>query len=450
MNVLITGATGFLGRHIAERLAADGHRLVCAVRNPDSARAREPRFDYVAVDFNRATSTENWLPLLRDIHVVVNAVGILRESPGQRFDVLHTRAPSALFAACARAGVQHVVQISALGADEGATTGYHRSKRAADEFLRSLPLRSTIVQPSLVFGIDGASARLFGAMASLPLIPLPGRGDPRVQPVHVDDLTDAIAWLVGDGQAERLPRRENRGGGEGERGVNSASTIAAVGPWPLAFREFLAALRRALGIRRPARFLPVPDALMDFGAQVASRLPGAFLDTDTLQMLRRGNVADPASFRAALGRDPRPVDAFIPRSLAEALRSRAKLGWLRPIVRGTIAFVWILTGIVSLGVYPVEASYALLAQAGVPTTLRPLALYGAALLDLVLGVLTLVSYRRPAVWVAQAALILGYTAIITLKLPEFWLHPYAPIAKNLPMLAAIWLLYELEAREWNT
>lgn len=434
MKILITGATGFLGGHIADRLAADGHRLTCAVRNPDSARQRRPAFDYAAIDFNRATEPERWLPLVAGVDVVINAVGILREAPRQSFDVLHTRAPSALFSACATAGVRHVIQISALGADEDAQSRYHLSKRAADDHLRSLPVRSTIVQPSLVFGIDGASARMFGTMATLPLIPLPGRGDQCVQPVHVDDVTDAIARLVAAPDAQ----------------FESGTRVAVVGPSALTFRAFLASLRPALGIRREPRFLPFPDSLTTLGAKLAGHLPGAFLDTETLQMLRRGNTADPRPMREVLGREPRPVADFVAPALAEPLRLRAQLGWLLPVLRLSIAFVWILTAIVSLGLYPVDASYALLAQAGVPAAVRPVALYGAALLDLALGALTLFSYRRAWVWQAQVALIVGYMLIITLKLPEFWLHPYGPISKNLPMLAAIWLLYELEARKWST
>jgi len=83
----------------------------------------------------------------------------------------------------------------------------------------------------------------------------------------------------------------------------------------------------------------------------------------------------------------------------------------------------------------------------VPEALRPLALYGAAALDLAFGALSLAP-RRPAwLWTAQAALILAYTLIISVRLPEFWLHPYGPILKNLPMLAALLLLARLDRPE---
>ena len=107
--------------------------------------------------------------------------------------------------------------------------------------------------------------------------------------------------------------------------------------------------------------------------------------------------------------------------------------------------VWIASGLVSLGPYPVERSYELLAQAGVPSAMHPLALYGAAALDLVLGVATL-AFRHRAVWLVQAAVIVGYTAILTLRMPEFWLHPFGPIAKNVPLVAAILAVIAVEHR----
>jgi hypothetical protein len=82
--------------------------------------------------------------------------------------------------------------------------------------------------------------------------------------------------------------------------------------------------------------------------------------------------------------------------------------------------------------------------------MAPAALYGAAALDLLLGLLSLSARRRPSLWLIQIAVIVGYTIIVTVKLPEFWLHPYGPMLKNLPMLAAIWAVYELERRAWNT
>ena len=81
-----------------------------------------------------------------------------------------------------------------------------------------------------------------------------------------------------------------------------------------------------------------------------------------------------------------------------------------------------------------------------PRSARPLALYGAAALDLLFGVLCLLPMRPRWLWPAQIALIVLYTVIISARLPEFWLEPFGPLSKNLPMLAALWLLWAMEPR----
>jgi uncharacterized protein YbjT (DUF2867 family) len=424
--ILLTGASGFIGRHLADALVRDGHDVVCAVRDP--ARMRDPRFRYVAVDFVRDTDAATWLPRLAGIDIVINAVGILREHRMQTFDAIHSRTPRALFAACLQAGVKRVLQISALGADAQAVSRYHRSKKEADDYLASLPLPSVILQPSLIYGPGGTSARLFTTLASLPLQLLPGQGRQQVQPVHIDDLVDAVQRLARP-DAARAP----------------GAYLAVVGPEPMSMRTFIASLREAMGGGR-GYFVAVPPALVRLGAQAGSLLPGALLDPETLAMLERGNTGDAAALTALLGRPPRPVRQFIAPPEAAAVLLRAKLNWLLPMLRLCIALVWILTGIVSLGLYPVEESYALLARTGITGWLAPVMLYGAALLDLGFGIATLFLPRRHWLWIAQLAIIGFYTVIITFRLPEFWLHPYGPLSKNLPMLGAIFLLLALEER----
>jgi hypothetical protein len=168
------------------------------------------------------------------------------------------------------------------------------------------------------------------------------------------------------------------------------------------------------------------------------------LDEDALRMLDRGNTADPAPTARLLGRAPRPIAEFI--TDPEAERTRAKLDWLLPVLRWSIAAVWIITALVSFGLYPPAASYGLLARTGIPEALRPAMLYGAATFDLLLGLGILFLPRRRLLWLAQLALISFYTVVIGWRLPEFLLHPYGPLTKNLPLLAAIWLLYQLEEK----
>lgn len=171
------------------------------------------------------------------------------------------------------------------------------------------------------------------------------------------------------------------------------------------------------------------------------------MDVETWQMLQRGNTADASATRDLLGREPRPVSAFVSHWGAKELRLSALSDWLQFILRAAIAAVWLVAGVVSMGIYPVDESYALLARVGITGGLAPMALYGAAALDIAFGLGTLFLQHRKFLWIAQATLIGLYTVTITFFLPEFWLHPFGPLIKNLPILAAIWLLYEMEKHD---
>jgi uncharacterized protein YbjT (DUF2867 family) len=382
-------------------------------------------------DFTRDLSPGDWLPRVQGIDVVVNAVGILREQAGQRFAQLHEAAPIALFEASVLAGVRRVVQVSALGADEQARSAYHLSKKTADDFLLAQPLAAVVAQPSLVYGPGGTSAALFNTLASLPLLPLPGGGPQQVQPIHIDDLLPALLALI-----------------EGRTGTTGR--VALVGPHAMSLREMLAGLRHGMALP-PARCWAVPMPLVRAAAAAGGLFPGALLDRDTLQMLERGNTAEATATTSLLGRPPRPVSEFISPDAARSERVQAQLGWLLPLLRLSIACVWIVTGLLSFGLYPVDDSYDMLARLGITGALAPLMLYGAATFDLALGAATLFMKRRRLLWWAQIALMLGYMALITWGLPEYWLHPFGPILKNLPMLAAIGLLLALEDdTPWNT
>lgn len=435
MRILLTGASGFIGRHLLHALLAEGHDVVCAVRHPErlAVPGRHPRLTTMYADFAHDTDKSAWLARLTGVEAVVNTVGIFRERGTQTFDNLHTRTPRALFAACAESDDVHmVVQLSALGADEKADTPYHLSKKAADDYLATLPIRAVIVQPSLVYGTDGASARVFKAMASLPFALRLGDAPQLVQPIHIDDVVTAIVTL--------LRQRLYVGPADGA----TVRRVALVGPQALPFVDYLATLRRALGMNR-LRVLPLPGSVARLLARVGGRLPGALLDADALRMLDRGNTADPGPTARLLGRPPRAISSFIVDPGAE--RARAKLDWLLPVLRLAIAFVWIATAIVSALIYPAADSFQLLARTGIPEPLRPPMLYGAALFDLLLGLGTLFLRRRRWLWRMQLALIGFYTIVIALRLPEFLVHPYGPLTKNVPMLAAIWLLYELEQED---
>ncbi|MFY3138328.1 SDR family oxidoreductase [Achromobacter xylosoxidans] len=423
MKILLTGAHGFIGARLVDALLADGHHLTCVVRTIHAHDLSSARARYVPADIARLGHAEDWMPLLAGVQTAINTVGIFREAGADRYAALHEDAAIALFTAARRSGAR-VIHFSALGADADAQSAFHRSKRAADDALRALGPPGFIAQPSLVYGAGGASAALFNGLAALPLAPLPGGGRQRIQPIHVDDVVAAVRAML------RHP-------------AQATVTVPLCGPQAVTLRDYLATLRQGLGFMSRQRILPIPAPLAGLVAAAGTRIPGALLHADSLAMLNRGNTGDPAALTELLGRPPRPPAAFVAGHEREPLRAQAIMRNMLPALRLSLALVWLWTAAVSLGLYPVRDSLDLLRQAGVPAMLAPVALYGAAALDLLLGALTLASPRpaRRWVWLGQMILVLLYSAIITLRLPEQWLHPFGPMSKNLPILALLALLY---------
>lgn len=317
MRVLLTGASGFIGGAVARALLAQGHELICAVREPARLDLGPGRWQPLQVDLAAAPGRDWWRPHLAGIDAVVNAMGILRETPGQTFEALHARAPAELFVASAAAGVGTVVQVSALGADDHAFTPYQRTKKQADDVLRSLPLAGAIVQPSVVYG-GSAAAAMFNRMAAAPLLLMPQAGGMRVQPVLVDDVVDGILAVLA------APPRP-------------VATIAFVGPQSLTFAQYLRQLRAALGLGGTLPVLPMPTFAFMLAARVAAHVPGSPLDADTAAMLLRGNTAPVDDFQRLLGRAPRGVDRFIPAGDAPQRRAQAVRGVRRMALGGLAA-----------------------------------------------------------------------------------------------------------------
>lgn len=431
MNVLVLGAEGFIGRRLASDLAARGHRVLHGVRATRRARSRVPALE-VEVDFGRDVDAADWRSRLQcgshTVAVVVNAVGLFKESRLARFVDVHDRAPAAIAVACAEIGCRFV-HVSALGADATSRSAYQASKGRGEAAVRAALPSAAIVRPGLVYGADGASARLFTTIASLPLIVLPWTGAARLQPIHLDDLAAALVALV-----------ETQDG---------AGVHPLVGPRALTWRAWFACLRAGLGAG-PARVLELPrafDALIRLGGVL---LGGGLVDRETLAMLRAGNCASVTTTRALLGRSPRDPADFVPPATRAQWRRRAELGWLVPVARLALAVTWAWSAIVSAGLYPREQSFALLAATGLSGRSAAIALAAGVLVDAACAVLSLwVPHAawRPWVWRLQIIVIAVYTVIVTSALPGFWLHPFGPLLKNLPLLALLWLLARLDRQD---
>lgn len=433
MKILICGAQGFLGRHISQVLQEAGHEVCHGVREPKlPERLTDPQ--EIAINYAQDIEPAIWEKRLRSlgqVDVIINVVGILNETTDLSFDAIHRDAPAALFYAAARCGVKSIVQISALGAANEtehpeAMTGYMQSKRAAEKTLMDSGLSYLILRPSLVVGIDGGSSQLFRSMASLPAIGLPGRGEQQVQPVHVDDLCAAITiWLADESRHSMI--------------------LNAVGPQAMSYRRMLEIYRQAMSMSAQCMF-SIPMHMMRFAASAARLLPQNLLTPDSLRMLEQDNVADATDFAMHLGRPAKSHKDWFAGIPAHMLASSAIAGWSLPLFRYVLALVWFVTAALSFGIYPISGSLDLLQPLGVSGAPAMFMLMAASTLDLCLGLATLLWPRR-ILWLMQIALIVGYSGIIAIYSPEYYLHPFGPVLKNLPILA---LLAYLFAHQRNT
>ena len=114
--------------------------------------------------------------------------------------------------------------------------------------------------------------------------------------------------------------------------------------------------------------------------------------------------------------------------------------------RTVLAIIWLWSGMVSLGLYPVADSLVLLERVGLTGMPALAALYAGATLDIALGLLTL-RFPGRRLWMIQGVVVAFYTVILTLSMPELWLHPFGPVLKNLAVFNLLWLLYRNERRE---
>ncbi len=287
MKILLCGASGFVGRHLEAALRNAGHEVIRGVRRPQRA-------SDIAIDYVNDTHSDVWLPRLAGIEAVINAVGVLRDSPAQPMAKLLDATPRALFAAASQSGVKRIVQISALGVGTGIPVPYMQTRQAADEFLQTLDLDWAILRPSLIFGLDGASTVMFLRLSRMPLLLLPYSGQQLVQPVHIDDVAAAVVRLLAP-DIGRPPLRR---------------IIECVTPETVTLAELIASYAAQLG-KRPPHIYAMPGLMLKAMAWLGDRVRSLPLGSDTLTMLKSARVGHAEHFAALLGRQPRSYREFL-------------------------------------------------------------------------------------------------------------------------------------------
>lgn len=430
MNILITGATGFIAAQLVTDLSSAGHKITCCVRDTAYAKNLFPHATIIACNFIKDTYRELWIPRLKDIDVVINCVGILYHPNKKIIWAVHYDTPRALFDACVKVGIKKIITFSALGVDS-AEVDYAKSKKALEDYLLTLPIKSIILRPSLVHGRGSyAGTSLFRGLAGLPsFVPVPGSGKQEFQPIYLLDLSKAIVNLVAEPLKETV-------------------ILHAVGPKKINLGEILTKIRAWLGF--PKAFLMlIPLWCIRIGAFFGDFIPYSALNSSSYKMLMRNNISsemEANKFYDLIGFTPRDfITGMYSQPSSVQDRWHARLFFLKPALQISIALVWIFTALCIAMLFPKTTTYELLAQIGINDFWQPVMLYGTSIVYGLLGIATLCSYQLRKVGILQIAIIVFSCLVIAWKLPLLWLDPIVALVKNIPLIVAILVLLGLES-----
>ena len=272
--VTVFGATGFLGHRVVRHLLDRGFRVRAASRHPKrvSSPLRPDAMGKEAIEAD-AHDEASLATALGGAYGVVNALGLYVERGGRKtFHAVHVEGAARIARLAREAGVERLVHVSGIGADPASSSDYIRARGEGEIVVQEAFPGATVVRPSVMFALDDhfitTLARL---LRTLPVFPLFGRGRTRLQPVHAENVAEAIARIVEctDGAGHLL--------------------YEFGGPRSYTYAELLRSVADKIGIR--ARLLPLPFVLWQVVAAISEFLPDAPLTRNQVALMRRDNVA---------------------------------------------------------------------------------------------------------------------------------------------------------------
>ena len=269
---VVTGASGFVGRRVVERLATADTEVVAI------ARSEAPPGLPANVRWVRADLLEpsGYSAALSGADVVIHLAAVTGKAWPHQYKRNNVEATEVLLGACERAGVRRFVFASSIAAKFGDRRfyPYAASKVAAEEAVRASSLETTIIRPTMIFGAGSPVEAGLARLARLPIVPIFGDGRTRVAPIHVADVVAAVVAAAEDGTA-------------------GAAEVDVGGARVLTIEELVLALRAAQGISGAARVVHLPLGLIRFTLAVVERLLLPVLPLTAGQLATFANDAVP-------------------------------------------------------------------------------------------------------------------------------------------------------------
>ena len=199
--ILITGTTGYIGRHLVARLVAQGERPRCLVRDINRAKRLLPA-DKVELVQGATTSPVSLDAAVQGIDTIVHAAFLTadrKQSTGNEYEKTNVQGTANLIKAAKKAGVKRIIEISGLGTKPDKPGSYMQGRYLAEKMLKESGLDWTIIQPSVLFGKDAPFIKgLTDLIRSAPVVPLIGGGKTKFQPIYVEDVVTVIIKVLED------------------------------------------------------------------------------------------------------------------------------------------------------------------------------------------------------------------------------------------------------------
>ena len=290
MLVLVTGATGFLGRRVVRQLQEHGHDVRCLVHTPGRERMFPERT--VDVHYGSVLDADVLSELFYDVGAVIHLVSTIGQFRGVTFDQVTRQGVANVVASAVANRVKHFIQVSVIGATNDPAYAYFYSKWRGEREVAGGGVPYTIIRSSLMFGEGDVFINPLAALTRVfPLVPVVGSGRNRFQPIAVDDVARCIVSAV--------DREDLKG-----------KTIEIGGPQQLSYNEIMAVVARTMGKRRLRIHLPM--WLVYLAAATLGRLKKRPLATsDQLRMLATRSVAEPGTVEQTFGFTPRTLEGNI-------------------------------------------------------------------------------------------------------------------------------------------
>jgi len=296
-TILVTGASGFVGSHSLPELLGNGHRVVALIRSSEAGATvlrRLPAALAHDVELRTGDVLEPaTLPAaLAGVDGVVHLVALARDWTGGA-DLLRVNLGGTenLLAAMQQAGVRRLVHVGALGVADREELNYAKSKARAEAAVRASSLDWTILKPSLLFGPGDGFFNIVAGLVRvpLPLVPVPGNGMSRFQPIHVGDVARCARLAL-------------------ERPETIGQAFELGGPRTWTYREITEEVARVLRRRRRVVPMPLPLIRLAAGTMEALHLRFFPVATDQLRQLALDNVGPLDGVARAFGFTPRPME----------------------------------------------------------------------------------------------------------------------------------------------